>query len=249
MKSPTDFAADFCSRLAMRAPLPGSLRRAAERIVAAREGVLVICATTRLALRFAQAVARRRQCRIACGAVTQGTNAAFRACVSTPAAIAREFAGHRHLPCPVISFPDQIVPVSAKPLEIPFLDGEYCFSLFEPALVLRHRPAVFALRSSGAAGGAELVSVDYADLITQGAGRVPIRALLTRLMQPLERELAAGSRGWLAAAVFSNKSVARTRFALEQELRELECLLRCRLMFGSGQGRPVHAALSALGRR
>jgi hypothetical protein len=191
---------------------------------------LLILPTTRNALLLARELCASRACCIVAGPVSGDAEWQLGPSLRAPADIAKAFAGQMELPQTVISFPDQLIGNDLSFAWVPFLGTRYSFSVLEALLALRHRPQVFALRSCAASGDFALVEVPYLDLLDAQARVASLQSLMSRLLGPLETELAQPPPDWLGARWLAQKSDAFWRFRLREELKDVECLLRLHLL-------------------
>ena len=192
--------------------------------------ILLILPTTRGALALARELCSVRECCVVAGPISSDMEWQFGRFLRTPAEIAKAYAGEPELPQTVISFPDQLCGNDLSFAWLPFLGSTYSFCVIEALLALRHRPQVFALRTQSPAGDFGLTEVEYADLLAAQARMASLQALMTRLLRPLESELATPPQDWLAARWLAQKSEAHWRFRLREELKDMECLLRLHLL-------------------
>lgn len=223
-----------------------SVRRALESLVGITPPALLIAPSTRGAIALAQALCAVRTCCVTAGPVLYEDRWGLRAHLSTPAEIARAFAGHAALSRMVISFPDQQLSTGAASLPVPFLDARYAFSMLEALLVARHRPPVYALSTSSALGDFKLDEICCDDLFDAQGRLLSFPALMQRLLSHLERELAHPPRDWLAGECLAMKSEAVRLFCAREELKEVECLLRMHLQTRYCDTQRTGAALAAV---
>ena len=191
---------------------------------------LLILPTTRSALTLARELCALRSCCVMAGPVSSELQWQLGHFLRTPMEIARAYAGRPELPQTVISFPDQIFGHDLSFTWLPFLGSRYSFCVIEALLALRHRPQVFGLRTQSSTGDFCLTEIAYADLLEANARMASLQILMSRLLAPLESELAAPPHDWLAARWFAQKSEAQWRLRLREELKEMECLLRLHLL-------------------
>jgi hypothetical protein len=189
-------------------------QNALETLLPARENTLVILPSTRTTLRLARRLCDLRICSVTAGPIT--TQGIWRLARHTraPQEIAIASADFAELQCIVISFPDQIVGNELTFARIPFLGSSHWFSTFEAALVVQHRPRVYALESDS------LVQLRYDDVLHS------LPDLMARLLRPLELQLMYPPADWLAARCLTQKSETGVRSRMREDLKEIECLLR-----------------------
>jgi hypothetical protein len=183
-------------------------------LLRAPENTLVILPSTRTALMLARRLCDFRICAVTAGPVTSQGVWRLGKHMRSPKDIALACADFADLQFVVISFPDQIAGNGMTLVRIPFLGSSHWFSTFEAALVMKHRPRVYALESSS------LVQVRYDDVLHS------LPDLMSRLLRPLELELMDPPSDWLAARCLTQKSESGVRSRMREDLKEIECLLR-----------------------
>jgi len=203
-----------------------AVQRGLELLMRAPTNSVLILPTTRGALELARRLAAIRPCRITAGPVSSEGRWRLARHLCTPADIASTFAADSYLPCMVISFPDQLLGAGPAFCPVPFLGTTYWFSAIEALLVMRHRPAVYALRTCSARGDFFIHAIHYEDLLDLSGRARSLQALMGRLLAALEEELTHPSSDWLAAQYFKLKSQSGMRFRQREDLKEIECLLR-----------------------
>lgn len=223
-----------------------SIRLAMDALAGIPQHVMIMLPTTRTSLILARQICNTRECCITEGTITSSPAWGLAPFSSSPAQIAQSFRGKDALPRTVISFPDQLSGHDVSFAWIPFLGAAYLFSVIEALLVLRHRPRVFALSSCSPAGDFHLTEVLYADLLDSGARLSSLQALMRRLLQPLESELAAPPSDWLAVRCMTLKSEAHWRFVVREKLKDLEGLLRLHLLSPACDRARVVTAIAAV---
>lgn len=212
-----------------------SVRRAVRLLQQQRKNALLILPTTVGALHLTQALCARRSWRVTAGSVVAQKRWDLAPHLRTPGDIVKEFAAATGPVPPVISFPDQLAGEASSFVAIPFLGVNRCFCLLEAVLVIRHRPAVFCLRSRWPAGAFRLVEVRYDDLLPESSRQAAPVPLMRRLLSPLESELAKPPKDWLAAACFELKTPSAFERRIREELREIESLLRLALLASANE--------------
>ena len=207
-----------------------SSRLALEMLDAVPGHALLILPSTRRALALARELCAMRECCVMTGPISSGAEWQFRHSLRTPLEVVKAYIGKPELPQTVISFPDQVFGSDSSFAWLPFLGSRYAFSVIEALLALRHQPQVFGLRTQSPAGDFGLTEVAYGDLLDARTRMASLHVLMSRLLGPLEAELAEPPQDWLAARWFAQKSEAHWRFRLREELKEMECLLRLHLL-------------------
>lgn len=223
-----------------------SIRLAMDSLAGIPEHVLLMLPTTRTSLLLARQIRDARGCCVTEGPISASSEWGLASIAQTPSDIAHGFCGQEQLPRTVISFPDQLCGNDLSFAWVPFLGSSYLFSVIEALLVLRHRPRVFALRSISAAGDFRLTEVFYADLLGSQARLASLQALMRRLLTPLETELLAPPADWLAARCMTLKSESHWRFAMREELKDMECLLRLQMLSPACDRLRVSMAVAAI---
>ena len=207
-----------------------SIRLAMDSLAGIPGHVLLIAPSTRTALMLARQICGARECSVTLGPLSAAREWGLASFAQTPAQIARSCCGHTALPRTVISFPDQLWGHDLSFAWVPFLGASYLFCVIEALLVLRHAPRVFAMRNVSPSGDFRLTEVHYADLLSQQARLASLRALMLRLLAPLEAELATPPADWLGAGSMVFKSESHWRFMVREALKDMECLLRLHLL-------------------
>jgi hypothetical protein len=191
-----------------------AVQHALETLLPAPENTLLILPSTRTALALARRLCDFRMCGVTAGPITTQGFCRLARHVRSPQEIAIASADFVELQFIVISFPDQIVGNEVTFAPVPFLGSNHWFPTFEAALVVKHRPRVYALESDS------LVQIRYDDVLHS------LPDLMVRLLRPLELELMDPPSDWLAARCLTQKSESGVRSRMREDLKEIECLLR-----------------------
>jgi hypothetical protein len=232
--------------LALRFARPLSIRRSLETLASVSTHVLIISPSTRGALTFAQALVRLRSCVVTRGPVTASIVWPFEDCLRNPAEICQAFSGMAALPRTVISFPDQIPLVTGTSVMLPFGDQQHAFSTLDALLVMRHRPRVYALTSSGRRWGFQLVELDYEDAFDSDGSTVALGMLVSRLLSLLAHDLEQPPADWLARPCLAVRSERALWMQSREEMKDIECLLRMQLQSRFCDRELTSAALAAV---
>jgi hypothetical protein len=232
--------------LAFRFARPLSIYRSLHTLARISTHVLIISPSTAGSIAFARALGRTRPCVITRGPITSAVNWPVPDCLRTAAEISHAFAGQPALPRTIISYPDQLPCITSTSVMVPFLREPHAFSTLEALLVMRHKPRVFALTSSGARCGFRLAEVHYSDVFDSGGQLISLGDLVSRLVLRLASDLANPPPDWLAAPYLPQRAERVLWMQAREEMKDIECLLRMQMQSRFCDRERTGAALAAV---